>query len=54
MYKEKYESWLNSNIISEEIKEELRNIKDDKIEPMFFRALLQDGILDLTNCEVLR
>ena len=27
---------------------------NDKIEPMFFRALLQDGILDLTNCEVLR
>ena len=40
MYKEKYESWLNSNIISEEIKEELRNIKDDKeIEDRFYKDL---------------
>lgn len=40
MYKEKYESWLSSNIISEEIKEELRNIKDDKeIEDRFYKDL---------------
>ena len=40
MYKEKYQSWLNSNIISEEIKEELRNIKDDKeIEDRFYKNL---------------
>ena len=40
MYKEKYESWLNSSIISEEIKEELRNIKDDKeIEDRFYKDL---------------
>lgn len=40
MYKEKYKSWLNSSIISEEIKEELRNIKDDKeIEDRFYKDL---------------
>lgn len=40
MYKEKYQSWLDSNIISEEIKEELRNIKDDKeIEDRFYKDL---------------
>lgn len=25
-----------------------------KIEPMFFRAVMQDGVLDLRNCEVLK
>lgn len=40
MYKEKYKSWLNSSIISEEIKDELRNIKDDKeIEDRFYKDL---------------
>ena len=29
-YKEKYNEWLNSTVISEEIKEELRNINDEK------------------------
>ena len=40
MYKEKYESWLSSNILSEEIKVELRIIKDDKeIEDRFYKDL---------------
>ncbi|MBE6047177.1 MAG: phospho-sugar mutase [Clostridium sp.] len=40
MYKEKYKSWLNSSIISEQIKDELRNIKDDKeIEDRFYKDL---------------
>ncbi|MBD7910079.1 phospho-sugar mutase [Clostridium cibarium] len=40
MYKDKYTNWLNSSIISEEIKEELRNIKDDKeIEDRFYKDL---------------
>ena len=40
MYKEKYESWLNSSIISEEIKNELRNIQDEKeIEDRFYKDL---------------
>jgi len=40
VYKEKYESWLNSSIISEEIKNELRNIQDEKeIEDRFYKDL---------------
>lgn len=40
MYKEKYNAWLNSAIISEEIKDELRAIKDDKeIEDRFYKDL---------------
>ena len=40
MYKEKYNEWLSSKIINEEIKEELRNIKDEKeIEDRFYKDL---------------
>ncbi len=40
MYKEKYEQWINSSIISEEIKEELRNINDEKeLEDRFYKDL---------------
>ena len=40
MYKEKYNEWLASKIISEEIKEELRNIKEEKeIEDRFYKDL---------------
>ena len=35
-YKEKYNAWLNSDIINEETKNELRNISDEKeIEERF-------------------
>ncbi|MFR5264121.1 phospho-sugar mutase [Clostridium sp.] len=40
MYKEKYEQWINSSIISEEIKEELKNINDEKeLEDRFYKDL---------------
>ncbi|MGL4990715.1 MAG: phospho-sugar mutase [Sarcina sp.] len=41
MFKEKYEKWLNSDTISEELKNELRNIKDDEkeIEDRFYKEL---------------
>ena len=40
MYKEKYYSWINSSIIDENIKEELRNISDEKeIEDRFYKDL---------------
>lgn len=26
----------------------------ERIQPMFFRAILEDGILDLRDCEVMR
>ncbi|MGL5615555.1 MAG: phospho-sugar mutase [Sarcina sp.] len=40
MYKEKYEQWISSNIISDEIKEELKAIKDEKeIEDRFYKDL---------------
>ena len=40
MYKEKYNEWLNSSIINEETKIELRNIKDEKeIEDRFYKDL---------------
>jgi len=40
MYREKYESWINSSIIDESIKEELRSIKDEKeIEDRFYKDL---------------
>ncbi|WP_221372255.1 phospho-sugar mutase [Clostridium perfringens] len=40
MYREKYEEWLNSDIISEEIKAELRDVKEDKeIEDRFYKEL---------------
>ena len=39
-YREKYNEWLNSNIISEEIKLELRKITDEKeIEDRFYKDL---------------
>lgn len=39
-YKEKYNEWLNSKVISETIKEELRNITDEKeIEDRFYKEL---------------
>ena len=38
MYKERYEEWLNSSSISEEIKAELRAISDEKeIEDRFYK-----------------
>ena len=30
LFKEKYQAWLDSEIINEDIKEELRNISDEK------------------------
>lgn len=40
MYREKYEAWLNSAIINDEMKEELRNITDEKeIEDRFYKDL---------------
>ncbi len=39
-YKEKYQSWLESSIINEDIKNELRAIKDEKeIEDRFYKDL---------------
>ena len=39
-YKEKYNEWLNSKVISETIKDELRNINDEKeIEDRFYKEL---------------
>lgn len=39
-YSEKYRNWLQSDIINEETKNELRNIKDDKeIEDRFYKDL---------------
>ena len=39
-YKEKYNEWLNSKVISETIKEELRSITDEKeIEDRFYKEL---------------
>lgn len=39
-YREKYDRWLTSEIINEETKKELRNIKDDKeIEDRFYKDL---------------
>lgn len=43
LYKMKYNS--------EEAKD---NTTDDKIQPTFFRAKLENGVLDLKNCEVLK
>ena len=38
LYKVKYQAWLDSAIINEEIKNELRNIKDEKeIEERFYK-----------------
>jgi len=40
LYKEKYEEWLISEIIDNDIKEELRNIKEEKeIEDRFYKDL---------------
>lgn len=40
MYKEKYEQWINSSIISDDIKEELKSITDEKeIEDRFYKDL---------------
>jgi phosphoglucomutase len=39
-YKDKYNTWINSNIIDEETKNELKNISDDKeIEDRFYKDL---------------
>ena len=39
-YREKYTEWLNSQLISETIKEELKSITDDKeIEERFYKEL---------------
>ena len=39
-YKERYNEWLNSKVISETIKDELRNISDEKeIEDRFYKEL---------------
>jgi phosphoglucomutase len=39
-YKEKYNTWINSDIIDEETKKELKNISDDKeIEDRFYKDL---------------
>ena len=39
-YKERYNEWLNSKVISEAIKDELRNISDEKeIEDRFYKEL---------------
>lgn len=39
-YKEKYNAWLNSDIINEETKSELRNVSDEKeIEDRFYQDL---------------
>ncbi|SPZ50244.1 Phosphoglucomutase [Sarcina ventriculi] len=40
MYREKYNEWISSSTISEEVKEELRAIKDEKeIEDRFYKEL---------------
>ncbi|ASW42639.1 phospho-sugar mutase [Clostridium isatidis] len=40
LYREKYEEWLNSEIIDNDIKDELRNIKEEKeIEDRFYKDL---------------
>ena len=40
MYKEKYKTWINSSIIDEEMKSELRSINDEKeIEDRFYKDL---------------
>ena len=39
-YREKYNEWLNSSVVLDEIKEELRNITDEKeIEERFYKEL---------------
>ena len=39
-YKEKYNEWLNSKVISESVKEELRRITDEKeLEDRFYKEL---------------
>jgi len=40
LYKQKYQAWLDSTIINEDIKNELKNIKDEKeIEDRFYKDL---------------
>ena len=40
MYKEKFNEWLNSAVIAEEVKEELRSITDEKeLEDRFYKDL---------------
>ncbi|MFL7795401.1 phospho-sugar mutase [Clostridium chauvoei] len=40
LFMEKYQHWLDSTIVDEEIKEELRNIKDEKeLEDRFYKEL---------------
>ena len=39
-YRDKYNEWLNSSVVLEEIKEELRNVKDEKeLEDRFYKEL---------------
>ena len=40
LYREKYNDWLESNIVDEKMKDELRAIKDEKeIEDRFYKDL---------------
>ena len=40
LYKEKYNDWLSSNAIDDNMKNELRSIKDEKeIEDRFYKDL---------------
>ena len=40
LYREKYNDWLESNIVDEKMKDELRAIKDEKeIEDRFYKNL---------------
>ena len=40
IYKEKFNEWLNSAVVAEEVKEELRSIKDEKeLEDRFYKDL---------------
>ena len=44
-YKEKYNEWLNSKVISESVKEELRGITDEKeLEDRFYNGFTVKGI----------
>ena len=43
MYKEKFNEWLNSAVIAEEVKEELRSITDEKeLEDRYTKSLKGD------------
>lgn len=38
-YKEKYESWLHSDIVASQTKAELLNLSEEEIEDRFYRDL---------------